>query len=142
MIERGTSAANDNRKHLPRQVPTNWVSLVGRLCFDPIVRKTEKGQPIVHFSLSATTPATGPLCCEFEANGLMGGATCHHVVVADDQLAEIATTELASGSVVYLEGQLQTRRASQPSAAPKIVTEIVLIGVHARLRPHLGYNAR
>ncbi len=135
MIEKGTSAANDNRKHLPLNVPTNRVSLIGRLCFDPIVRKTDKGQPIVHFSLLATKQAPGPLCCEFEASGLMGGATCHHVVVADDQLAEIATTELASGSVVYLEGQLQTRRASQPSEAPKIVTEIVLFGAHARLQP-------
>lgn len=138
MIKSGNLAVNDNRKRLPLRAPTNKVSLFGRLCVDPVTRLTKKGRPIVHFSLMAAAPATGQSFRDLEIDRSMGAATCHHVVVADDQLAKLAVTKLTSGSMVHLEGQLQTRQASNLSDTPKIVTEIVIFGAYARLLPQSG----
>jgi len=96
----------------------NKVMLIGRLTRDPEMRYTPSGSPVTSFSLATNRYGQ-------TTDGEKKEYTDYHNVVVWNigkrNLAEIAGQYLHKGSLVYVEGRLQTRswegRTAQPVAA-------------------------
>src|SRR6266853_1961534 len=84
----------------------NKVMLIGRLTRDPEMRYTPSGSPVTSFSLATNRYGQS-------ADGEKKEYTDYHNVVVWNigkrNLAEIAGQYLHKGSLVYVEGRLQTR---------------------------------
>lgn len=86
---------------LPRMV--NRVTLVGRLGKDPETRYTSGGQAVANFSLATDETYK-------DRAGERQKRTEWHRIVMWGKLAEIAQQYLKKGSLVYLEGRIQSRQ--------------------------------
>ena len=84
----------------------NKVMLIGRLTRDPEMRYTPSGSPVTSFSLATNRYGQS-------TDGEKKEYTDYHNVVVWNigkrNLAEIAGQYLHKGSLVYVEGRLQTR---------------------------------
>jgi len=98
----------------------NKVTLIGRLGKDPEVRSFQNGGKVVNFSL-----ATSERWKDKEGNQ-KEKTEWHNVAVFNEHLADIAERYLRKGSLVYLEGQLQTRKWQDQSGNDRYSTEVVL----------------
>ena len=106
----------------------NKVILIGRLGKDPEVRGTQGGGKIVSFSLATSDQWTD------KASGERKERTeWHRVVIFNEQIAGVAERFLSKGSMVHLEGALQTRVWTDNAGVERYSTEIVL----ARFRGEL-----
>ena len=106
----------------------NKVILIGRLGKDPEVRNTQNGGKIVSFSLATSDQWTD------KASGERKERTeWHRVVILNDQIAGVAERFLSKGSMVYIEGALQTRSWTDNAGVERYSTEVVL----ARFRGEL-----
>jgi single-strand DNA-binding protein len=99
----------------------NKVILIGNLGRDPEVRHTNDGNPIVNLSI-----ATSETWRDKTSGERRERTEWHRVVIFNDKLGEIAQKYLQKGSKVYLEGQLQTRKWTDPQGIEKYSTEVVL----------------
>ncbi len=98
----------------------NKVMLIGRLGADPEARSTSTGSTVVNFSL-----ATGDSYKD-KNTGQTVEKTEWHRIVAWDKLGEICRQYLHKGSLVYIEGRLQTRSWDDKETGKKnYTTEIV-----------------
>ena len=106
----------------------NKVILVGNLGFDPEVRRTQDGRPIVNLRLATSETwrdkATGERKEKTE---------WHRIVVFNENLGKFAEQYLKKGSKIYVEGQLQTRKWQDQSGQEKYTTEIVLQNFNSQL---------
>jgi single-strand DNA-binding protein len=84
------------------------------------VRSFQNGGKVVNFSL-----ATSERWKDKEGNP-KEKTEWHNVAVFNEHLADIAERYLRKGSLVYLEGQLQTRKWQDQSGNDRITTEVVL----------------
>ena len=106
----------------------NKVILIGRLGKDPEVRSTQGGGKIVSFSLATSDQWTD------KASGERKERTeWHRVVIFNEQIAGVAERFLSKGSMVHLEGALQTRGWTDNAGVERYSTEVVL----ARFRGEL-----
>ena len=100
----------------------NRVMLIGRLTRDPEMRYTPSGQPVTSFSIATNRYASGP-------EGDRREFTDYHNVVAWNigrrTLAEFAGQYLRKGSLVYVEGRLQTRSWEGQDGQKRKTTEVV-----------------
>lgn len=96
----------------------NKVILIGRLGADPELKYTTSGQALAKFNL-----ATNRTWKDKEGN--KQEKTDWHWITAWGKLAEIMGEWLKKGSLIYLEGRLQTRSYEDKSGVKKWVTEIV-----------------
>ncbi len=96
----------------------NKVILLGRLGADPQLKYTPSGRATVNFNL-----ATNQVWKDQE--GKQQEKTDWSRVVAWGKLAEIMGEYLKKGSLVYLEGRLQTRSYEDTSGVKKFITEVV-----------------
>ena len=80
----------------------NKVMIIGNLGRDPELRYTPSGTPVTTFTVAVGRQWT-------TATGERKEATEWFNVVAWRELAEICSTKLAKGRLVYVEGSLQTR---------------------------------
>src|SRR2546421_3660897 len=84
----------------------NKVMLMGRLTKDPEMRFTPSGQPVTSFSIATNRYSSG-------ADGERKEFTDYHNIVAWNigkrNLAQQVADYLRKGSLVYVEGRLQTR---------------------------------
>jgi single-strand DNA-binding protein len=99
----------------------NKVILVGNLGRDPEVRHTQDGTPIVNLSV-----ATSESWRDRTSGERKERTEWHRVVIFNEKIGEVAQKYLRKGSKVYLEGQLQTRKYTDPSGVEKYSTEVVL----------------
>jgi len=99
----------------------NKVILIGNLGRDPEVRHTNDGLPIVNMSL-----ATSESWRDRASGERRDRTEWHRVVIFNEKLGEVAQKYLRKGSKVYLEGQLQTRKWTDPAGVEKYLIEIVL----------------
>lgn len=99
----------------------NKVALIGNLGRDPEIRLTNTGMQIANLSI-----ATSERWSDKNTGEKKEKTEWHRVVIFDDKLAEIAERYLKSGSKVYLEGSLQTRKWIDKDGGEKYSTEIVL----------------
>ncbi len=97
----------------------NKVFLIGRLTQDPQIRTTPTGQTVCSFGLATNKIGKNPKTGETKKS------TEYHNIVLWRRLAEIASQYLTKGSLVLIEGRLQTRSWQDRSGAPRSRTEIV-----------------
>jgi len=96
----------------------NKVFIAGRLTANPQLRTTPGGQSVASFSLATNRNWTD------RAGAKQESAEYHNIVVWGKQ-AEIANQYLTKGSLVLVEGRLQTRSWNDKQGQPRKTTEIV-----------------
>ncbi|MDD2913175.1 MAG: single-stranded DNA-binding protein [Candidatus Pacebacteria bacterium] len=108
----------------------NKVFLVGRLTRKPELRTTPSGQTVCSFGLATNRVWNNPQTKERQEQ------TEFHNIVLWRRLAEIASQYLDKGSLVLIEGRLQTRSWDDQSGVKKYRTEI--IGENIQMGPKSG----
>ena len=96
----------------------NKVTLIGYLGKDPEVRYTADGKPVATVTLATSESWK-------DQNGQPQERTEWHRLVFFRRLAEIAGEYLQKGSLIYVEGKLQTRKWQDQSGTDRWTTEIV-----------------
>ena len=99
----------------------NKVILIGHLGADPEARSMSNGDPVVNLRL-----ATSERWKDKESGEKREKTEWHRIVIFDPQLCKVAEQYLRKGSLVYLEGQLQTRKWTDQQGNDKYSTEVVL----------------
>src|ERR1700693_997894 len=99
----------------------NKVILIGNLGCDPMLRTTQAGQRVVSFDL-----VTSESWLDRSSGEQRERTEAHHLVVFNDQIAEVAELYLCKGSQVYVEGLLRTRSWQDDDGRQHRRTEIVL----------------
>jgi single-strand DNA-binding protein len=101
----------------------NKVILVGRLGKDPETRYTGSGQAVCNFSLATDESYK-------DRNGERQKRTEWHRVVVWAKLAEICQQYLKKGSLIYVEGRIQSRQWDDKATGQKrYATEIIANGM-------------
>ena len=93
----------------------NKVILVGRLGADPEVKQTKKGDTMANLSL-----ATNKKFKEEEKT------TWHKVVVFDPRIADTMGKYAKKGTMLYVEGEIETRSYKDANDNQRYVTEVVV----------------
>jgi single-strand DNA-binding protein len=96
----------------------NKAILVGRLGRDPETRYTGGGQAVANFSVATDYSYK-------DKNGERQKRTEWHKIVAWRQLAEICQKYLKKGSLVYIEGRIETREWQDKEGQKRYSTEII-----------------
>ncbi len=96
----------------------NKVLLIGRLTRDPETRALPSGQSLTSFGMATDRFYT-------DKTGQKQQQTEFHNIVSFGRLAEIASQYLAKGSLVLIEGRLQTRGWKDSSGNQRSRTEII-----------------
>lgn len=97
----------------------NKVFLIGNLTSDPELRTTPSGQSVCNFRM-----ATNRIWNDRDS-GQQQKKTEYHSIVAWRRLAEIASQFLSKGSLVLIEGRLETRNWQDPAGNKRYRTEII-----------------
>lgn len=95
----------------------NKVMLIGYLGADPELRYTPSGSPVANFRVATTEQWT-------DKDGEKQAKTEWHKIVAWRKLAETCGEYLHKGSLVYLEGSLETRNWEDRDGIKRWTTEI------------------
>lgn len=96
----------------------NKVILVGRLGRDPETRYTGGGQAVANFTIATDYSYK-------DKNGERQKRTEWHRIVAWRKLAEIVQQYLKKGSLVYIEGRIETREWQDKEGQKRYTTEII-----------------
>jgi single-strand DNA-binding protein len=96
----------------------NRVILVGRLGRDPETRYTSGGQAVANFSIATDESYK-------DRNGERQKRTEWHKIVVWGKQAEIAQQYLKKGSLLYLEGRIQSREWQDKEGTKRTSFEIV-----------------
>jgi single-strand DNA-binding protein len=96
----------------------NKVILIGRLGKDPEVKYLESGQAIANFSIATSEE------WKDKGSGEKKERVEWHRIVAFGRLGEICGEYLHKGSLIFIEGRLQTRSWEKDNVT-RYVTEIV-----------------
>ena len=99
----------------------NKVILVGNLGRDPEVRRLNSGDQVVNIRIATSETWRDKATGERKER-----TEWHNVVIFNDQIGKIVEQYCKKGSKVYLEGQLQTRKWTDPAGVEKYTTEVVL----------------
>ena len=110
----------------------NKAFVLGRLTRDPESRSLPSGQQVASFGLATDRFFT-------DKNNQKQQQVEFHNIVAFGKSAEIASQYLFKGSLVLIEGRLQTRSWQDPSGIKKYRTEIVVQSI--QLGPRTGHSA-
>ena len=104
----------------------NKVMLMGRLTRDPEIRYTPKGDPVSQFAIATNRYGSGE-------DGERREYTDYHNIVAWNigrrNLAQQVADYLRKGSLVYVEGRLQTRSWEGQDGQKRKTTEVVATDV-------------
>jgi single-strand DNA-binding protein len=95
----------------------NKAMLIGRLGQDPEVRYTQSNTAVANFSLATNERFK-------DRNGENQERTEWHRIVAWGRTAEICQEYLNKGSLVYIEGPIQTREWEDKDGQKKYTTEV------------------
>lgn len=96
----------------------NKVILIGRLGADPELKYTQTGVAVTRMNI-----ATNRVWKDDSGNNIE--RTDWHRVIAWRKLAEIAGEYLKKGSLVYVEGRLETRSWDDQSGQKRYITEVI-----------------
>lgn len=99
----------------------NKVTIIGRLGKDPEIRQTNGGTKIASMSV-----ATEEKWRDKQSGEQKSRTEWHRVVVFNDKLTEIVEKWVRKGDLVYLEGQLMTRKWTDQQNVERYTTEIAL----------------
>jgi single-strand DNA-binding protein len=106
----------------------NKVILVGNLGFDPEIRHTQDGRPIVNLKLATTDTWRDKTTGERKER-----TEWHRIVIFNENLCKVAEQYLKKGAKIYVEGQLQTRKWQDQSGQDRYSTEVVLQNFNSQL---------
>tara|TARA_B100001057_G_scaffold33216_1_gene30163 strand:+ start:357 stop:821 length:465 start_codon:yes stop_codon:yes gene_type:complete len=106
----------------------NKVILLGRLGADPEIRMSQDGKKIAKFSL-----ATSESWKDKQSGEKKEKTEWHKIIIFSSGLADITEKYLKKGSLIYIEGQVNTRKYTDQSGIEKYITEIVLQGYNCQL---------
>ena len=106
----------------------NKVILLGRLGADPEIRMSQDGKKIAKFSL-----ATSESWKDKQSGEKKEKTEWHKVIIFSSGLADITEKYLKKGSLIYIEGQISTRKYTDQSGIEKYITEVVLQGYNCQL---------
>lgn len=95
----------------------NKVMIIGRLGRDPEVRYTQSGSPVTTLNVATDESFT-------DRDGNRTERTEWHRVVVFQRAAETCAQYLGKGSLVYVEGKLQTRKWQDQNGQDRYSTEI------------------
>lgn len=95
----------------------NRVMLIGRLGKDPELRYTQGGVPVASFNVATDESYT-------DRDGNRQEKTEWHRIVVFQRQAENCANYLAKGSLVYIEGSIQTRKWQDQQGQDRFITEI------------------
>ncbi|MDV7393508.1 single-stranded DNA-binding protein, partial [Arthrospira platensis SPKY1] len=98
----------------------NKAIIVGRLGSDPEVRYTQSNTPVATLSIATSEKYK-------DKNGQMQESTEWHRAVAWGRTAEICQQYLKKGSMVYVEGPIQTRSWEDKNGEKRYTTEIKIL---------------
>lgn len=111
----------------------NRAIIVGRVTQDPQLKTTPSGQSVCNFSIATNRLWTDSNTKERQEK------TEFHNIVAWRRLAEIANQYLTKGSLVMIEGRIETRSwDDQSSGAKKYRTEIIAENMQLGPKPSYG----
>lgn len=96
----------------------NKVTLIGNLGRDPEVRRLESGAVVANFSLATNENYK-------DKTGNWQTITEWHNIVAWRNLAERAERDLKTGSLVFVEGKITTRKWQDKEGHDRYTTEII-----------------
>ena len=99
----------------------NKVILLGRLGGDPEIRVSQDGNKIARLSLATTDNWK-----DKQTNERKEKTEWHRIVIFSKGLAEIAEKYLKKGSLIFVEGQIKSRKYTDQSGMEKYTTEVVL----------------
>jgi single-strand DNA-binding protein len=97
----------------------NKAILIGRLGKDVELKVLPSGKPVANFSIATSES------WKDKKTGDKQEKTEWHNIVVFDKLAEICGSYLKKGSLVYLEGKIQTRKYTDKNGVEKYLTEIL-----------------
>lgn len=106
----------------------NKVILIGRLGKDPDIRNTQDGRAIANFSL-----ATEESWNDKRSGERQKKTEWHRVVCFNENLTKIIEQYVKKGSLVFIEGKLQTRKWTDKDKIERYSTEVVLQGFDGKL---------
>ena len=101
----------------------NKVMLIGRLTRDPEMRYTPNGQPVTSFSLATNRYTSGP---DGERREFSDYHNCVAWNIGKRNLAELLGQNLKKGSLIYVEGRLQTRSWEGQDGQKRRSTEVIV----------------
>lgn len=96
----------------------NKVFLIGRLTQDPEARSTPNGQNVTTIKMATNRVWN-------DSTGQRQTAPEYHTVIAWGRIGEIASNYLKKGSMVMIEGRLQTRSWTGQDNLKRYMTEII-----------------
>ena len=96
----------------------NKVILIGRLGADPEIRYTPSGRAVTNYRIATNESWK-------DKEGQQQERTEWHNIVLWDKQAEISAEYLKKGSLIYIEGRLQTRTWEGQDGAQRRTTEVV-----------------
>lgn len=91
--------------------------VIGRLGKDPELRYTQSGIPVVSLTIATSE-------VYMDKDGIKQEKTEWHTVVFFNRQAELCAQFLSKGSLVYVEGSLQTRSWEDAQGQKRYTTEI------------------
>jgi len=100
----------------------NKAVLIGRLGADPEVRYTPDGLMVTNLRLATSERWK-------DKNGERAERTEWHRIVTFGKLAEICGNYLSKGSLIYIEGRIQTRSWEDKDGIKRYTTEIVALNM-------------
>lgn len=99
----------------------NKVTLIGNVGQSPKISFTKDGSQIANFSL-----ATSELWKDKVTGERKSKTEWHRIVVMNDRIVDVIDRFVRSGSRIYVEGQLQTRKWTDNSGVDRYSTEIII----------------
>ncbi len=106
----------------------NKVILVGNLGTDPEVRTFQNGGKVCNFSL-----ATSERWKDKNTGEQKDKTEWHRIAIYNEGLVRVAEQYLRKGSLIYIEGQLQTRKWQDKDGNDRYSTDVVLQGFNSTL---------
>lgn len=95
----------------------NKAMIIGRLGKDPELRYTQSGMPVVSLAMATSENYV-------DKDGIKQEKTEWHTVVFFNRQAELCAQFLSKGSLIYVEGSLQTRSWEDTQGQKRYTTEI------------------
>lgn len=95
----------------------NKVMIIGRLGREPELKYTQSGSPVCTFSVATDESYT-------DNSGQKVEKAEWHRIVVFQKAAENCSQYLAKGSLVFIEGKLETRKWQDQQGQDRFVTEI------------------
>ena len=105
----------------------NRVQIVGNLGAAPEIRNAQSGRRIANFRVASTERWN-------DRDGVQQERTeWIPVVVMNDHLVKIAEERATKGTLVFVEGQMQTRKWTDGQGIERYITEVILGTYNAKL---------